>query len=122
LLPAAAVVAVVAAAVVVADSTERVSAVVEVVAMADSCRDVAVAPWALSDKAWAGGSVEEAVVVVEVNGLVGEYLLVSQQQEVVDRSLGAADVLQEVQSVRWGKQVLQLGEHQQAEAYPLDGR
>jgi hypothetical protein len=85
--------------------------------MADSCRDAAVVPWGPSDKAWAGGSVEEAVVVVEVNDL-----LVSQQQEVVDRSLGAADVLQEVQLVRWGKQVLQLGEHQQAEAYPLDGR
>lgn len=64
---------------------------------------------------------EEAAVVVEVTGRVGG-LLVSQQQEVVDRSLGAADVLQEVQSVRWEKQVLQLGEHQQAEAYPLDGR
>ena len=107
---------------IVADSTEQVPAAVEVAAMADSCRDVAVVPWAPSDKALAGGSVEEAVVVVEGNGLVGEYLLVPQQQ-VVDRSLGAADVLQEVQSVRWGKQVLQLGEHQQAEAYPLeDGR
>ena len=107
---------------IVADSTERVPAVVEVAAMADSCRDVAVAPWVPSDKAWAGGSVEEAVVVVEVNGLVGEYFLVPQQWEVVDRSLAAAGVLQEVQSVRWGKQVLQLGEHQ-AEAYPLeDGR
>jgi hypothetical protein len=111
-----------AAAVIVAYSTERVPAAVEVAAMADSCRDVAVEPWAPSDKVLAGGSVEEAVVVVEVNGLVGEYLLVSQQQEVVDRSLGAADVLREVQSVRWGKQVIQLGEHQ-AEAYPLeDGR
>jgi hypothetical protein len=111
-----------AAAVIVAGSTERVPAAVEVAAMADSCRDVAVVPWEPSDKAWAGGSVEEAVVVVEVNGLAGEYLLVSQQQEVVDRSR-AADVLQEVQSVRWGKQVLQLGEHQQAAAYPLqDGR
>jgi hypothetical protein len=91
--------------------------------MEDSCRDVAVVPRAPSDKALAGDSAEEAVVVVEVNGLVGEYLLGSQQQEVVDRSLGAADVFQEVQSVRWGKQVLQLGEHQQGEAYPLeDGR
>ena len=90
--------------------------------MADSFRDVAVVPWAPSDKAWAGGSVEEAVVVVEVNGLAGEYLLVTQQEEEVDRSL-AADALQEVQSVRWGKQVLQPGEHQQAAAYPLqDGR
>lgn len=106
---------------IVADSTGRVPAAVEVAAMAGSCRDVAVVPWAPSDKAWAGGSVEEVVVVVEVTGLVGEYLLVSQQQEVVDRSLGAADVLQ-AQSVRWEKQVLQLGEHQQAEAYPLDGR
>jgi len=88
--------------------------------MADSCRDVAVVPWAPSDKALAGGSAEESVVV-EVNDLVGEYLLVTQQQEVVDHSQGAADVLQEVQSVRWGKQVIQLGEHQQAEAYPLHG-
>jgi hypothetical protein len=105
----------------VADSTERVPVAVEVAAMADSSRDAALVPWALSDKAWAGDSVEEAAVVVEVNGPVGEYLLVSQQREVVDRSLGAADVLQEVQPVRWGKQVLQPGEHQ-AEAYPLDGR
>lgn len=107
---------------IVADSTERVPAAVEVVAMADSCHDVAVVPWAPSDKAWAGGSEEEAVVEAEVNGRVGEYLLVSQQQEVLDRSLEAADVLQGVQSVRWEKQVIQLGEHQ-AEAYHLeDGR
>ena len=112
-----------AVAVIAADSTERVPAAVEVAAIADSCRDVAVAPWASSDTAWAGGSVEGAVVVVEVNGLVGEYLPVSQKQEVVDRILGAADVLQEEQPIRWGKQVLQLGGHQQAEAYPLeDGR
>jgi len=118
LLPEAA-----AAAVIVADSTERVPAVVEVAAMAGSCRGVAVVSWAPSDKAWAGGSVEEAVVVVEGNGLVGEYLLVSQQREVVDRSLAAADVLQGVQPLRWEKKVLQLGEHQQAEAYPPeDGR
>jgi hypothetical protein len=103
--------------VIVVDSTERVPAAVEVAAMADSCRDVAVVPGAPSDKALAGGSVEESVVV-EVNDLVGEYFLVSRQREVVDRRQGAADVLQEVQSVRWGKQVLQLGEHQ-AEAYPL---
>ncbi len=89
--------------------------------MGDNCRDVAVVPWAPSDKAWAGGSVEEAVVA-EVNGLAGECRLVSQQQEEVDHSLGAADVLQEVQSVRWGKQVQQLGEHQEVEAYPQDGR
>ena len=108
---------------IVAGSTERVPAAVEVAAMADSCRDVAALPWAPSDTAWVGRSVEEAVVVVEVNGLVGEYLLVYQQQEVADRSLGAAHVLQGVQSVHWGKRVLQLGEHQQAEAYPLeDGR
>jgi hypothetical protein len=103
--------------VIVADSTEPVPVAVGVAALADSCRDAAMVPRAPSDKAWAEGSVEEAVVVVEVNGL-----LVSQKQEVVDRSLGAAGVLQEVQSVRWGKQVIQLGEHQQAEANPLDGR
>jgi len=67
--------------------------------------------------------VEEAAVVVEgLNGLVVESHLVSQQQ-VVDRSLGAVGVLQEVQSIRWGKQVKQLGEHRQVEAYPPgDGR
>ena len=101
-------------AVTVVDSTERVPAAVEFAAMADSYRDAAVVPRAPSDKAWAG-AVEEAVVAVEVNDL-----LVSQQQEVVDRSLGVADVLR-VQSVRWEKQVIRLGEHQ-AEAYPLDGR
>jgi hypothetical protein len=90
--------------------------------MADSCHGVALVTWAPSDKAWAGGSVEEAVVVVEGNGLVGEYLLVSQQREVVDRSPGAG-VLQGVQPLRWEKKVLQLGEHQQAGAYPPeDGR
>lgn len=61
---------------------------------------------------------EAVVVVVGLNGLVGKCHLVSQHQEEVDRSLGAADVLQEVQSVRWGMQVKQLREHQQAEAYP----
>lgn len=65
---------------------------------------------------------EEAAVVVEgLNGLVGELHLVSQQREVVDRSLGAADVLQEVQLVRWEKRAKQPGGHQQAEAY-LQGK
>ena len=62
-----------AVAVIVADSTEQVPAAVEAAAMEDSCRDVAVVPRAPSDKALAGDSAEEAVVVVEVNGLVGEY-------------------------------------------------
>lgn len=65
---------------------------------------------------------EETVVVVEgLNDLAGELHPVSQQQEVVDRSLGAADVLQEVQLVRWGKRAKQQGGHQQAEAY-LQGK
>ena len=104
----------------VAEPTERVPAAVEVAAMAGNYRDVAVAREArvLADKTWAGGSEEEAVVVEELSGLVGECHLVSQQQEAVDHSLGAADVLQEVQLVRWEKQVKQPGEHQQAEAYP----
>jgi hypothetical protein len=120
LLPAAA-----AVAVIVAESTERVSAAVEVAAKAGSYHDVAVAPRprALSDKAWEGGSVEGAVVVVEVlNDLVVEFHLLSQQQ-VVGHSLGAMGVLLEVQLVRWGKQVQQPGEHQRVEAYPPeDGR
>jgi hypothetical protein len=62
--------------------------------------------------------VEEAAVVVEgLNGLVGELPSGIAVAGGVDRSLGAADVLQEVQLVRWGKQAKQPGGHQQAEAY-----
>lgn len=102
----------------------RAPAAAEVAAMVmDNFRDAAAGPGSrmLPDKAWAGGWAGVTAGVEGSNGLLGEHHLASERRGAVDRSLVAADVLQEEQLVHWGKRVPQLGGHQQAGAYPPKG-
>jgi hypothetical protein len=81
--------------------------------MADNFHGVAVQ----AGRTWAGRSAEGAVVVAEASrGPEEGHHRASERREVVDRSLVEEDVLQEEQSVRWGKQVQLPDERQQVEA------
>ena len=105
----------------VSEPIARVPAAAEVAAMVmDNYRDAAAGPGSrmLPDKAWAGGWAGVTVGVEGSNGLLEEYHPASERREAVDRSLVAADVLQEEQLIHWGRRVPQPGGHQQVEAYP----